>query len=187
MATVVEVWNLGLARIGHFASIESEEENSQEAGWCRQIWETARDTTLRAAPWGFARAYATLADLGSPPTSWQYRYRYPIDCAAVRHLVTGDRMKAIAPIPFEIAHGGDDGGKVILTDQEDAEVQYTRLITDMSIWDPQAVHALSWLIGAELALAVTSKSAIREETFRVYQADLAAAWTADFNERQPVP
>ncbi|HVJ40145.1 MAG TPA: hypothetical protein VM639_01560 [Dongiaceae bacterium] len=86
MADLIQIANLSLSRIGTRSSIADLAEDSPEARGFNTIYEQARDETLDAVDWGFARARRYLADLGKPPPDWQYRYAYPSDCLKIRGL-----------------------------------------------------------------------------------------------------
>ena len=86
MSSVVEICNFALGLTGSRAVIAAIDENSKEAYHCNLHYESARDAALRARPWRFAKKYQVLADVGSPPSPWLYRYRYPADCLKARHI-----------------------------------------------------------------------------------------------------
>lgn len=86
MADLIQIANLSLSRIGTRSSIADLAEDSPEARGFNTIYEQARDETLDAVDWGFARARRYLANLGSPPLDWQYRYAYPSDCLKIRGI-----------------------------------------------------------------------------------------------------
>ena len=70
MADLIQIANLSLSRIGTRSSIADLAEDSPEARGFNTVYEQARDETLEAVDWGFARARRYLADLGAPPVDW---------------------------------------------------------------------------------------------------------------------
>lgn len=182
-ATVVSVWNLAFSRFGQLANIQSEIEDSEDANTARVVWEPARDMVLAAFPWNFARKFQTLALSGTAPTEWDYQYVYPSDCIRALRLVTGDRFLS-DPLPFQIGWN-TASSRFIWTDTKEAELEYTAMVSDLGAWEPQAIHALSWLLGSELAYAVTQNRNLRTELFQLYGSIISAAWAANLNEGQP--
>lgn len=183
MASVVEVWNLALSHIGAQAEIASETENSNEAAAARLSYPAARDLTLRAFPWNFAKKVGALADMGTPFDSWGFRYRYPTDCMFARYIVNGAGRNQ-PPIPFEIAWDEADG-RVILSDESGASLAYTAQVTSVGAWEDQFIDALSWLLASRLAYAITRSAKIRTETLQIYQQTIRAAWASGLNEGEP--
>ena len=183
MPSQVEIMNLALLRLGTRAQVQSPTENSREAAVCSLLYDSCVSSTLAAFPWGFATKREALADLGSPPADWTYRYRYPIDCLRARNIVRPDGEDR-PPIPFEIAYDGVSG-RVILTDQAEAVLRYTVELTNPSAFDPEFVYALSWHLASEAALPLTDSPAVKEQTFAIYQSALRQAWAATGNEGEP--
>jgi len=110
MADVTSLCNQALAMVGTRSSISTISEESNEARACLLSFEPTRKQLLRAAHWGFARAYARFplirarfgtpeADpaLGSPvngwnstyepPPPWLYAYGIPADVLLVRYVL----------------------------------------------------------------------------------------------------
>ena len=183
MSSVVELWNLALSHIGAEAVVLAQTEKSEEASRCALEYPTARRLALRAHKWGFARKVAPLADMGTPPNGWGYRYRYPGDCVFARAIDTGQR-ELVDAIPFEVSWD-EAAGRVVLTDQATADLVYTADVTDPNAWDILFFDALGWLLASRLALSITKSRQIRSETFRIYQETLAEAQVAERNESEP--
>lgn len=106
MASETDVCNLALAHVGTRSTIAALTEDSNEARACRRFYPQARDETLEAAWWSFARRTATLTLLKSAPGTpefqgvvsnvwndsypappWLYEYAYPSDCVRARYLI----------------------------------------------------------------------------------------------------
>lgn len=188
MASVVQICNIALSRIGQSERIDSLEERSVAAELCTLHYETCRDEVLRDFPWQFASARVYLAELGNPPSTWQYRYQYPIDCLKVRAIaIPGVRQATHSGqrIPFELLHA--DGALTICTDQEQAELLYTARIADTNLFDPLFVSALAWRLGAELAMGLTARADNYRAAMANYGDALSIAESASFNEGQDIP
>jgi len=183
MASDIDICNLALLRLGTRSTIASLGEGSAEANACALIYPTIRDALLTQYRWGFATRRAALADLGAPPTPWLFRYAYPTDCLLARAIDRPDA--ALPPIPFEVAGDQDQGGnaiRVILTDQPQAVLLYSARITQPGLFNPAFVEALSWMVAAELAVALTGDKGLAQACLQTAAAAIAGAKALDANE-----
>lgn len=177
MATVVSICNMALARIGVSSFISSLNEASNEARVLNLFYEQMRDFALRDHDWNFARRRVVLADAGTPPTNWAFKYTYPSDCLRARTIVrSGMRTpRNDQRVAFEVASEGSQ--RVIYTDQAQAELVYTARITDPTLYDPMFESALAFLIAAEVAMPLTVKESVANAARNGYERikSLAAA------------
>lgn len=86
-----ELCNLALLRIGHRALLSAySTDTSIEAQAARVLYPHARDTTLAAFPWRFARQSATLVlDDDASFLGWTYVYVLPRDFLLARSIYPG--------------------------------------------------------------------------------------------------
>jgi hypothetical protein len=167
--SVERICNMALGRIGVRSLITSfDDDQTAQAEACRTYYEEARDGVLEDFAWPFAKAtedLALLADVTSD--EWAYAYAYPEDCVAARYIPTGLRNpNAEDLVPYEIADNGTGDASVILTDEEDAALVYTRL-------------------AAELALAIPGKTDLEQAMRQRYLLAIAHAKANARNEVQP--
>lgn len=148
----VTICNIALFRIGHGQKIDSLSESSAAAEYCRVLYPVCRDRLLEAFPWNFARKRIVLADIGTPPTNWDFQYQYPPDCLKVREIiVSGTRCPTSANrISYEICQNTVNEGLSICTDAEDAEIIYTAQVTNTRLFTQGFADALSWSLAGEL-------------------------------------
>lgn len=129
-------------------------------------WNWARRQVLLAV---FKSARGTLENpnglLPEPPQPWRYEYSWPSDCLTARYilplrhnegtavsppLTTGTSGQFLQPTrtpPIKFLVAGDrdvDGNaiKVLLTNQNLAQLVYTGLVADPNIWDANFIDAL---------------------------------------------
>lgn len=180
----VSICNMALARCGVTLFIESVGEASQQASVCNLFYVPVRDRVLQAWPWPFARRYARLQELGSPPSCWRYRYHYPSDCLKVRRLVPDGELGqgAGAPVPFEIGEAEASAARAILTDLEMAEAEYTARITDVALFPESFTSALAWALAAEIAIPLTTDMNRAQLAQRMYAQALLEAGADCLNE-----
>jgi hypothetical protein len=176
-ASVVSISNMALSRIGTRSSITSLNEASTEALHCKLLFDQARDATLEAHDWVFARKRVALADLGTPPGGWSHRYALPSDCIAPRFLETGTRTERRASFRIE--------GRDLLADTDGATLVYTARITDPALFPPSFASALSWGLGAELAIPLTGKESLHQRCAQMWQSAINTAAVNDANADAP--
>ena len=159
--TEAQVANLALAFVGHAAPITSLADNTAAARACNSIYAPARDALLERYNWKFARKHVVLALLsGVERTAWAYCYELPADCLAPRALWSGTRTPRVDErIPFDW-EAGDTGASILVTDQADAELEYTAKETTVAKFTPGFVKALAWAMAVELALVLPVKPAL---------------------------
>jgi hypothetical protein len=180
----VAICNLALSRIGSTIFIDSLTERSMEAIVCSQFYEPCRDMVLQDHPWNFASKRAVLADLGAPPTNWLYRYAMPSDCLEARSIIVpGARTPSSrSRIAYEVAV--EDDARVLYTDQPEAELLYTRRVTNPNLFSPSFVFALAWLIAGEVSMPLSAAPGLGDAARRNYSMSIGAAGAADLREGQ---
>jgi len=178
MASEVDICNQALANIGAEALIAALSDNTEEARYCNLYYTELRDNLLRTHPWNFALKFQTLADLGSAPSGWTYRYAYPVDCIRALEIVNTANDTVIK---FEVGSDGSSG-KVILTDQQTAELRYVAGVTDPNAFDVGFRQALSWAIAYHIAEPLTGSSSKRNDALTVYTNVIRQVTASDSEE-----
>lgn len=188
MASDTEICNLALSHLRVAKEIANlETERSQEASACRRFYETARDASLRDFAWAFATKISTLPLVEEDPNDeWAYSYRYPTDCLKIRRILSGDRNDTRdTRVPYKIIQ--DSSGLLILTDKEDAELEYTIRADDPQRYPADYIMALSFRLAAYIAPRVTGGDPFKlgERAMRMYMLEVGMAQGSDLNEEQP--
>ena len=184
MATEVQICNIALSRIGQNQGIDSLAEKSQAAALCDLHYEQCRDDVLSEFDWPFAESRIFLADLGSPPEAWGYRYAYPADCLKARYIALPgmENPPAQSRIPFKVVNAGNS--RAVLTNQEQAELVYTMRVTNTGLFSSPFVSALAWRIAAELAMGLTSKPDNYAAAMNSYRVELMRAQALSYEQSQ---
>lgn len=177
----VVIWNMALGNIGSGSAVENETEQSNEANQCKLYWDTCRRLVLRAYPWSFATKQAVLASTGTPPTGWKCQYIYPPDCLNARSIFLDKAIDA-NPIKYQIAKNPDEAGKVIWTDQAQAQLIYTVDVTDVSLFDDEFVEAIAYCLAQKLAMPLRADKDLLGDMLRMKLIALAEATEDDANE-----
>jgi hypothetical protein len=154
MASQVQIAKLALQHIGDRYDIADIDEESVEAEQINLVWDDTRDELLRRYPWRFAKKYTSPAALSvTVPGLWTYAYQYPSACVKVRGI-TNPLGIDVEALKFEVALLEDDT-KVVLTDEDDAELFYTSRVTDTTRFDPEFTMALSFLLASRICMSLT--------------------------------
>lgn len=168
MATVVDICNLALARLGDRATVSSIDppEGSAQADHCARFYPLARDVALEETAWTFATSREKLTETDHLAAGWSYSYFVPNDCIHVQHLT--DEGYVVKPhgaiydpegngqwiegqdYPFEIETDAN-GREVIVTNLPDAYVVFTTRACDPSRWSSRFIDALVFLLASYLA------------------------------------
>jgi len=205
-STVVDICNQALSMAGARATIASLTEDSEEARACNIVYDTQRKSCLRAAHWNFARFQANLGLLldasKSPPDNvpapWVYEYAYPTDCLMARYvmpiysggpatypgMMTEPPMEP-NPVKFMVANDNDASGNpitVILTNQYQALMVYTRDISNTLLFDPSFVDALAAAVASRVCLSLTGNKGLSDSLYQVADAITKNARARNGNE-----
>ncbi|MCG7932111.1 MAG: hypothetical protein N0E44_18935 [Candidatus Thiodiazotropha lotti] len=183
MTTKVQICNMALGAIGEKSNIQSITERSPQAAKCNLYYDQMVEVVLSDFDWNFASVTETLALIGTAPTGWSYQYAMPSDCLAAREIVREIRINTDR-IPYKIARDRTSNMRVILTNQAEAELRYTGLVTDTSQFSPWFVEALSLRLSAAIAEPLTRKKDLVVRQLQLYNRALQAAAAASANEEE---
>jgi hypothetical protein len=192
MATSIEaICNLALQRVGVTQTIDRIDQRVKEAMVCKTSYDVVREKALKDAPFPFSRKYSLLARSGTDPIKWKYRYVYPNDCLALRYIFpTLDNAYEVETIrkyaretkhAYEIAID-ETGEKTILTDVEDAAVEYTVDVDNPKFFDASFVSFFAWGIAGEIALPLSRDVSFAQNAFSMYEKEMSMAIAAALNE-----
>lgn len=188
MASKTQICNMMLVRIGvtkFIANIESDQ--SKEANALNLIFADELAFVIRDFPWPFATAYKNLelvaGSQANPVSSdWVYAYRYPSNCVFARRLVTIAGRKETNPPPYRV--GRDGQGKLLYTNQRDAELEYTIEMTAAEELDALAISMLAWKLGTTAAPSMSRVKKMVDTCREQYEIEKSKAQRAALNEQQ---
>jgi hypothetical protein len=187
MPSDVEIANMALAHlgVGNFIS-NLATDDSDEADAVNSFLETVRAQTLRDFPWPFATKTADLGLIEENPNGgleWGFSYAYPSDCLEARRIPSGIRMDTVVSrVPFRVGYDGSQ--RLIFCDIEDAQLEYTVLVTDTTIYPPDFVMAMSYRLAWHIAarLASNYSPAMTQGLMQMYAMQIAKAKANAANE-----
>lgn len=129
-----------LGRIGASQIDDVETDTSPQAIQCRLHYEQTRDSLLRSYSWRFASGRETLTqDTDTPDFEWDFQYPLPDDFMAMKSIFEG-RFTSINFRNYTLE------GDLLLTNEDEMEIRYTKKVTDVSKFDPLFVKLLILLL-----------------------------------------
>lgn len=183
-----EVANLALYHLGISKTIANiETEQSSEAKACRAFYDRAVDNVLRDYTWPFANKIVALNLISeNPTTEWGYSYRIPSDCIKAIRIPSGViEETATTRVVYKIS--GDDAGRIILTNQPFAELEYIRKIEDDKLMTPDFIMAFSFKLAHYMAPSLTGGDPFKlgDRASANYDIEISQARSNAYNEEQP--
>ena len=190
----------------------SPSDGSNEANQCALLYYPTRDALLRSAHWDFARRQVALSQLKAStdvpntcPIPWAYEYAYPADCLKARYIIpqlpnTGTSTPPLTsapnvnvvwggykgpPIRFFVGSDTNSSGNditVILTNQPQAMMVYTRQMTNPDLFDAQFQEALVASLAAKLVPPLNLNLALMKGQIQLAEAIIAQARVTNGNE-----
>lgn len=149
--------NLALDRLGE-RTLLSLDDDTPTARRAKAQYPHQRDMLLRAQPWRFAMARASLPVLTDPPAfGWQYAYERPTDALRVMPLTDNGEFDGL-PVQHRFE------GTRILTDRSGPlKVRYVKRDIPETIYDPLFVELLAINIAQALCYRLTNKRSLLTE------------------------
>jgi hypothetical protein len=194
VAVEVDIANVALLRIGQLQTIASLTEDTPHAQAINAIFSHLRDAVLEAYAWPFATKRSKLGVLASAEddpddpklrTGWGFTYQLPADCIAPRYIYPGTNSPGEGqevPFAIEADDGPGLGGRVLLSNQDEAELVYTSVIIQPNRWSPTFRDALSFRLASDLAMSVAKKPELGLRLYQLYQVKVAEAAAQVFNQ-----
>ena len=188
MPAKVEICNLSLTHLGIGKTIENfDTEKSEEARAFRAVYDIALRKTLRDYNWGFATMITDLALVEEDPNSeWGYSYRYPVDCINMKRILSGKRTDSRkSRVSYKII--SDSQGVLVLTDQENAAMEYIFFADNPFTYPPDFVIAFSYYLAhlASARITLGDQFKLGDRAYKLYLVELSTAASRNFNEQQP--
>lgn len=186
MASQIDIYNMALSNIGSTATVQDLNERSAERIACSRFYETVRDAMLayKACPWSFAIKIEALADIGTPPEPWGYRYTLPNDCITALYIAQtiGNNLRDDQQIPFQIINSGNS--RALLTDQPGAILCYVSRIVEAERFSSPFVEALAMRLAAMIAMPIAKSASLRQDTASLAEQLIQVAMAHELNQAQ---
>lgn len=177
------IYNLALTAIGSTGSVDIYSEHSPEADICNLWYEQVRDQVQRAAPWSCLKGAFRLPlksardndnpwQSNDPTPGWLYAHGLPSDFLWPRYLSDWT--------PFERATL-TDWTQVIVSNNPNPLLIYTRRSTDPSQWDVDLQQAIAFGLGAHICKRVTGSTSGVQVAFSLANDKIMVARANDAN------
>lgn len=191
MASVVDICNLALSRLGDSSTIASIDppEGSAQAEHCARFYPIALNSMLELHDWKFATRRVTMALLDVESWNWSFAYSKPAGAIKLLSVLPASALPDDAGVDFETENTAS-GEELILTNLEDATLRYTVSVTDTTKFTPLFVDALGWLLAANLAGPIIKGDAGASQAkscWQMFNVVIAQARAADANQRKHRP
>lgn len=151
MDTKTEIVNAGFAHCGkgtYIENVDDASDTSPEAKLARLFYLPALKLTLREFHWPHAtRIEGAQLITEDPNDEWGFSYRYPVDCLDLRRILSGTRNDTADTLAEYRVIGDDAVGQVILCDVEEAQIEYTKLVTKVANMPMDFRVGLSYRLG----------------------------------------
>lgn len=150
----VDVANKALIYLGE-QTITSFNDSNDAARTMKILYDSTKRFLLRSHNWGFAKQRKTLTKLGGhSDTRWQYAYAYPSDCLKV-WSADGDCTK------------WERFGDQIWSNTDPFTIEYSKEV-DEALFCPAFEKAFQYYLAAEVAMALSGSSTVRDKCEQKY-------------------
>lgn len=189
MTTDIDICNLALSKLDVYP-ITSFVQGTKESRSCSAQYLNSLKSVLEDHPWSFA--YKALAlTLATPVVDylqWEYAYNYPTDCIAIRRINNGQSSSIyydeededkIPEIEYDIMAKADLASKVIVTNKEDAILEYTAYVIAPEMFTSLFIEALAYKLAGDLAITIRGDSKLQSNMYGLYQQSINKAKLSD--------
>ena len=180
MVSKLTICNLALAQLGQ-TPITALTQDNERARRLNLFYEPVRDEVLRTHNWGFAGAESPLTCVRESTTKpGEFLYQYPGQALFVRRVF--DVQAPQRSLPFEEFFETTLQMRVLQIPCAQAVAQYTRRITDETLFDPAFVKAFSLALACDLAVSLTADAQLAGQLLMRYQQSLQEARRSNMTE-----
>jgi hypothetical protein len=145
---------------------------------------------LATAPWSFATKRQTLALLADVErVGWRYVYALPADFVTVQAITVPGAVdpSPAQQAPYSLEADEVTGKTVLATDVAAAELVYTGMPSNATVYGPLVENALAWAIASDLAMGLSNKVQLADWAYRRFLQSLSAAMASDLNQQRAAP
>jgi len=181
VVAAVDLVNYALRAIGA-NRITALNEGSKTANAANDIYEMTRDHLLRQHPWNFATMRATLAELGTTPSSgFDHQHGLPSDWVRTISVHSNDA----GTDALEYKEETYSGQRVVLSNSSTVYLRYVGRVTDPNLYPPDFQVALSLELAKRLAVAIPNSVSLKTDLDKDAETALLKAKSADAMGQSP--
>lgn len=169
--TKLEIVNLALRHLG-MNKILALDESTPSAIVMDDFWDMCQDSVFEDHNWSFAQVQESLVESSTTvPFGWIFAYDHPTtNCAAVWAVFNEGTYNEKDSQDFDTYYMTENAARVLVTDLEDAIVEYTYKITDTTSWSAQFCRAMSYLLAASACHLLTGDAEKGMKLMQIYSA-----------------
>lgn len=163
----VIICNGALGHIGA-ALINSLDDTTANAIWCRTHYQTTRRSLLRRNRWHFAETRVNLSAEETAP-AFEYAYAYGLPSNLIRisqyngTAVTFNTANIDGWMHFENFYKIE--GRSLLTNDGQASIVYVKDVVDPTFFDPLFLEVFTYFLASKLASAIMKNHGMSRELF----------------------
>lgn len=182
MVSKLGICNLALAHLGQ-APITSITQEDERARRLNLFYEPIRDEVLRAHNWGFAGAEKPLSLLSQTDRAGEFLYAYPVEALFIRRVFEVNTPQK--SLSFRTFFDENTQMRVLQIPSACACAQYTRRMTDETLFDALFVKVFSLALASDLAVTLTADTQLGNQLLQKYQLALEQARRCNMAENSP--
>ena len=153
MSIEVDICTRALMHIGLAGISDLDDASDVSAVTCKKFYDSVLRKALRDHPWGFAIATIALTLEPDqelyPHPDFRYAYQYPHDCLRPMQILN-PRGRDAKNIEYLVRVNASRTGKVILTKEEQAILEYVAYIKDPNVYDDSFVEMFEYLLASKI-------------------------------------
>ena len=154
-----------------------------------EFFDICRDDVLGEFEWPFASVQFELDESAEDALlGYAFMYDYPTQNVAtvwtVYNSATADKKHEQ---DFEVRYLPDEDKRVILTNLDEAFCDYSHIVTNMDVWSPKFVSALSFRLASEICPGLTGDDKKAATMLDIYNAILRESKRISSSEKSKKP
>lgn len=158
--SAVEICNVALSTYLGAGRITSMHEQRPESEACDLHYDRVRRSLLESWPWTWASARAPLTRHAvNDRPSWAFKYAAPTDMIAIRWVNTVEGGRAALAQGLSQDTPRELTGDAIYSDVPGAVIDYTRDVTDPTLFPPGFGDAFAAALAAAIGMTITADGA----------------------------
>jgi hypothetical protein len=192
------ICNIALTFIGQ-TLISDIDEQSNNAQRCSILWDSVRQSILNDHNWNFATKISPLGLLSESVPGWGLTYSYPSDCLFIQKVFNDSTPNylgssaypqgpsisannALKNQAYRSLQSSLGNGRIIVTNVEQAYIQYVWDVTDVSQFDSSFIDAFCYLLASKLAQSITGNKDLAATMTQYYQRTVDEAKASNMAE-----
>lgn len=180
--TQVSLINLALSHVGQ-ASITSITDGSIQQVEVSKHWDFCLRETLKSFNWGFAKVKEALTVITAyDPPNYEYAYTYPTTCLAIRKVNDQESIDQAISGEYEVVRDKTLNAVRIVTDIEDAYIEYTDYVETVTLFTHYFNTALARRLAAELAVPLNGDKDMAKDHLVIFNNMISEAHRHDAGE-----